>query len=53
MDMTGLARKFTVKTYVPLEVVLAAGLVYLTLPTLLGRSFKLLSRKKSIPGRSG
>ncbi len=45
LDLTGMARTVIAKTYLPVEIFLVAGLIYLALTFLLVNGFRLLERR--------
>jgi ABC-type arginine/histidine transport system permease subunit len=48
MEMTGIARKIISKTFEPIEVFIAAGIIYLILNYLVTEIFKKIEKKYSI-----
>lgn len=52
MDITGIAKNFTAKTYAPFEVFIVAGGYYLVLAILLGRSFRYIENIVKTPSYS-
>ena len=45
LDLTGMARTIIARTYLPVEIFFAAGMLYLLIAYILVRAFKLLERK--------
>ncbi|HZH25913.1 MAG TPA: ABC transporter permease subunit [Azospirillaceae bacterium] len=45
LEITGIARQIASRTYAPLEIFTAAGLIYLTINTLLARGVRLLEQR--------
>jgi ABC-type arginine/histidine transport system permease subunit len=48
MEMTGIARKIISKTFSPIEVFIAAGIIYLALNYLVTLVFKKIEKKYTI-----